>query len=271
MSKLNMEQLDTGYGEHLIIQGLNLEVPSGKVTSIIGPNGCGKSTLLKTIGRILKPNKGMVQLSGYDIHKMPTRELAKKLAILPQSPIAPEGLSVGELVSYGRFPHHSKSKLSLKDLEIVDWSLEITGLSDLKKCAVDTLSGGQRQRVWIAMAICQQAEVILLDEPTTYLDMAFQLEVLLLLKGLNEKYGTTIVMVMHDLNLAARVSDFMVAMRSGEIVQSGLPREVMTSETLRKVYDIDAYIIEDPVTRTKICQSYTLIKKPCEKSISMCV
>ncbi len=259
MSELKVEALKTGYQNEIIIDNLSIKFKKNKITSIIGSNGCGKSTLLKSIGRILKPMNGIIYLNGESIFKIPTRELAKELAILPQTPTAPYGITIFELVSYGRFPHNEK--LTKKDIEIVNWAIEATGLSEFKDKPVDRLSGGQRQRVWIAMALSQQTDIILLDEPTTYLDMAYQLEVLLLLKELNEKYNTTIIMVLHDLNLASRVSDELVAMRKGTIIKSGTPREVMTREVLKEVYDIDARIVFDEETDTTLCLSYTLIDK----------
>ncbi len=267
MSTIQVTDIQSGYGDTYVLEGFSLTIPKGKVTSIIGPNGCGKSTLLKTVGRIISPRKGDVVIDGKRVHSMPTKLLAQKMAILPQSPIAPEGITVAELVAYGRFPHHKGFKrINEKDLEIVNWALAQTGLEGLKDQPVDALSGGQRQRVWIAMAICQETDVILLDEPTTYLDMAFQLEVLLLLKRLNKAYGTTIVMVLHDINLAARVSDHMVAMRGGMLVKTGSPDAVVTREVLKTVYDIDANIVTDPMTHTRVCQSYALLKHEDEET-----
>ncbi|MFV0441558.1 MAG: ABC transporter ATP-binding protein [Lachnospirales bacterium] len=259
MSSVNIENLKTGYNDTIIINDLEIKFKENKISSIIGSNGCGKSTLLKSIGRILKPKNGVVYINGESISKKPTKVLAREMAILPQTPSAPYGITVFELVSYGRFPHNSK--LNKEDIEITKKAIKITGLQGFEDRSVDSLSGGQKQRVWIAMAICQQTDIILLDEPTTYLDMAYQLEVLLLLKELNEKYNTTIIMVLHDLNLASRVSHELIAMRDGSIVKSGTPEEVMTKETLREVYDIDANLIYDEATDTKVCLSYTLISK----------
>lgn len=259
MNAIQIQKVQAGYHNHVVIDALDLTLEKGKITSIIGPNGCGKSTLLKTVGRILTPTCGQVLLEGRDIHKTPTTELAKAMAILPQTPLAPEGLLVEELVAYGRFPHNKGFKrLTEADYEVVHWALEATGLYALREQPVDELSGGQRQRVWIAMALAQQTGIILLDEPTTYLDMAYQLEVLLLLEQLNRDHGTTIVMVLHDLNLAARFSHHMVAMRSGALIAAGTPDEVMTPAVLNSVYDIEAYIARDPVTHKKICQTYFL-------------
>lgn len=249
------------YENNLVVDNLNMQIPQGKITAIIGPNGCGKSTVLKTLGRILKPKNGAVYLNGNDIRQLSTREVAKKMAILPQSPLAPAGLTVGELVAYGRFPYQrGLGKLKPEDKNIIDWALAATKLTELEITAVDNLSGGQRQRVWIAMALAQQTDLILLDEPTTYLDLSYQLELLELLYQLNREQGCTIVMVLHDLNLAARFADYMVAIRRGNIIRHGSPGEVMTTEVLRETFCIDARIMADPRTGRPTCISYDLIK-----------
>ncbi|WP_353867171.1 ABC transporter ATP-binding protein [uncultured Sporomusa sp.] len=261
MNSIATENLSVAYEDNLIVDGLNMQVSQGKITTIIGPNGCGKSTVLKAVGRILKPKNGVVYLNGNDIRHLTTREVAKKMAILPQSPQAPAGLTVGELVAYGRFPYQrGLGKLTLEDQKIIAWALAATRLTELETTAVDTLSGGQRQRVWIAMALAQQTDLILLDEPTTYLDLSYQLEVLELLYRLNREQGCTIVMVLHDLNLAARFADYMVAIRCGSIVRHGSPEEVMTAAVLRDTFRIDARIITEPRTGRPTCISYDLIK-----------
>ena len=238
-----------------------MNIPKGKITTIIGPNGCGKSTVLKTIGRILKPKEGLVYLNGDDIRNLSTKEVAQKMAILPQSPQAQGGLTVGELVSYGRFPHKKGfGKLSPEDKKVIQWALDITKLTELEVTMVDNLSGGQRQRVWIAMALAQQTDLILLDEPTTYLDMAYQLEVLELLYNLNREESCTIVMVLHDLNLAARFADYMIAIRSGSIISHGTPEEIMTKKVLKDTFNIDAEIVWGSRTGRPTCISYELIK-----------
>lgn len=260
MNSLTTENLAVAYDDNLVVGGLDMQIPQGKITSIIGPNGCGKSTVLKAAGRILKPKNGVVYLNGDDIHRLTTKEVAQKMAILPQSPQAPAGLTVGELVAYGRFPHQRGfRKLTPDDRKIIQWALEVTKLSDHEITAVDNLSGGQRQRVWIAMALAQQTDLILLDEPTTYLDLAYQLEVLELLYRLNREQGCTIVMVLHDLNLAARFSDYMIAICCGDIIQHGTPEEVMTTRVLRETFHIDAEIVEEPRTGRPTCVSYDLI------------
>ncbi|APC84788.1 ABC transporter ATP-binding protein [Clostridium botulinum] len=261
MNSITTTNLAIAYEDKLIVDGLNMDIPKGKITTIIGPNGCGKSTVLKTVGRILKPKEGLVYLNGDDIRNLSTKEVAQKMAILPQSPQAQGGLTVGELVSYGRFPHKKGfGKLSSEDKKVIQWALDITKLTELEVTMVDNLSGGQRQRVWIAMALAQQTDLILLDEPTTYLDMAYQLEVLELLYNLNRKQSCTIVMVLHDLNLAARFADYMIAIRDGSIIKCGTPKEIMTKEVLKDTFNIDAEIVWGSKTGRPTCISYELIK-----------
>jgi len=254
MKSIETKNLDIAYDDTLIVKELNMQIPEGKITSIIGANGCGKSTILKAVGRILKPKKGVVHLSGQDISKLPTKEIAKKMAILPQTPTAPSGLTVGELVAYGRFPHQKGfGNLTEEDKRIVKWALTATKLSEFERREVDALSGGQRQRVWIAMALAQQTDLILLDEPTTYLDLAHQLEVLKLLYELNRNQKCTIVMVLHDLNLAARFSDYIIAIQKGDIIKHGAPEEVMTPEVLRKTFNINADVVIEPKSNRPVC------------------
>ncbi|MCP8970973.1 ABC transporter ATP-binding protein [Ectobacillus ponti] len=261
MVRLHTSDLNIGYGERTIVENLNVQVPDRKITTIIGANGCGKSTLLKAIARIIQPQSGTVILDGKNILQEPTKQLAKKLAILPQTPESAGGLTVGELVSYGRFPYQKGfGRLTKRDYDIVDWALEVTGTADFKYRPIDALSGGQRQRVWIAMALAQETDIILLDEPTTYLDMAHQLEVLELLQRLNTEQGRTIVMVLHDLNQAARFADYLIAMKDGRVVKAGPPEEVMMAETLRKVFHIQAEIGRDPLTNKPMCLTYNLLK-----------
>ncbi|EPY2304599.1 ABC transporter ATP-binding protein [Clostridium sporogenes] len=261
MNSITTTNLAIAYEDKLIVDGLNMNIPKGKITTIIGPNGCGKSTVLKTVGRILKPKEGLVYLNGDDIRNLSTKEVAQKMAILPQSPQAQGGLTVGELVSYGRFPHKKGfGKLSPEDKKVIQWALDITKLTELEVTMVDNLSGGQRQRVWIAMALAQQTDLILLDEPTTYLDMAYQLEVLELLYNLNREESCTIVMVLHDLNLAARFADYMIAIRSGSIISHGTPEEIMTKKVLKDTFNIDAEIVWGSKTGRPTCISYELIK-----------
>lgn len=262
MNSIATQNLAVAYEDHLVVDDLDMQIPQGRITTIIGPNGCGKSTVLKAVGRILKPKGGVVYLNGDDIRRLTTKEVAQKMAILPQSPQAPAGLTVGELVAYGRFPHQRGfGKLMPEDKKIIQWALEVTRLTEFETTAVDNLSGGQRQRVWIAMALAQQTDLILLDEPTTYLDLAYQLEVLELLYRLNREQGCTIVMVLHDLNLAARFADYMIAIRGGDIIQHGTPEEVMTAEVLKETFHIDAEIVKEPRTGRPTCISYDLIRQ----------
>ncbi|MBU5675926.1 ABC transporter ATP-binding protein [Alkaliphilus sp. MSJ-5] len=260
MNSIRAEKLDIAYDDILIVKSLNMDIPQGKITSIIGANGCGKSTVLKAVGRILKPKSGMVYLSGEDISKVSTKDIAKKMAILPQTPTAPNGLTVGELVAYGRFPHQRGfGNLTPEDKKIISWALSVTKLTEFEHREVDTLSGGQRQRVWIAMALAQQTDLILLDEPTTYLDLAHQLEVLKLLFDLNRNQGCTIVMVLHDLNLASRFSDYMIAIHKGTIIEHGSPQKVMTTEVLKKTFQIDAEIVNEPKSGRPVCITYDIL------------
>ncbi|REK58317.1 MAG: Fe(3+)-dicitrate ABC transporter ATP-binding protein [Thermobacillus sp.] len=262
MDRLITQDLAIGYDERLIVDGLNLSIPTGKITALVGSNGSGKSTILKTMARIMKPQRGSVLLDGKAIHSQSTREVAKQLAILPQNPVAPEGLTVRELVGYGRYPHQRGfGTMSREDREIVEWAIEVTGLVSFADRAVDQLSGGQRQRAWIAMALAQQTEILFLDEPTTYLDMAHQLEVLKLLQQLNEEQGRTIVMVVHDLNHATRYAHHMVAIKSGEIVAEGEPAKVTTKEVLREVFGIEADILFDPRTGVPLCLPFELFRE----------
>jgi len=259
MDVIATKQLELAYDDKSVVDNLNLSIAKGKITSLIGPNGCGKSTILKAAGRILKPKSGWVYLNGSDIQKLPTQEVAKDMSILPQTPAAPPGLTVWELVSYGRFPRRRRrSKLTAEDKDIITWALAKTRLLESAAAVVDNLSGGQRQRVWIAMAIAQQTDLILLDEPTTYLDMAYQLEVLELLEKLNRERKCTIAMVLHDLNLAARFSDCLIAVRNGKIVAEGTAEEIMVPEVLSDTFEIDAEIVRDPRTGKPACISYHL-------------
>lgn len=261
MVRLYTDAINIGYGERLIVKNLSVDIPDKKITTIIGSNGCGKSTLLKAITRIISHQSGSVVLDGENISKESTKILAKKMAILPQAPESASGLTVGELVSYGRFPYQKGfGRLTKKDYEVIDWALEVTGTTDFKFRPVDSLSGGQRQRVWIAMALAQETEIIFLDEPTTYLDMAHQLEVLELLQKLNEEQERTIVMVLHDLNQAARFADYIIALKDGEIVKAGSCEEVMNRHVLKKVFHIDAEIGRDPRTNKPMCVTYNLLK-----------
>ncbi|MEJ2885640.1 ABC transporter ATP-binding protein [Actinomycetospora sp. OC33-EN06] len=231
--------------------GLDLDVVDGTVTAVIGPNGCGKSTLLRTMARLLAPKHGHVLLDGRRLDAVPSREVATVLGVLPQDPTAPEGITVADLVARGRHPHQRWFRQwSTDDEEAVSEALEWTGMRDFADRTLDTLSGGQRQRVWISMALAQGTDVLLLDEPTTFLDLAHQVDVLDLVERLNQERGRTVVMVLHDLNLAARYAGRLVAMHHGEIAVAGTPHEVLTEDTVRDVFGLEARVIDDPVAGT---------------------
>lgn len=253
MTVLSAENLSLSYETTPIIHSLNLETPSGQITALIGPNGCGKSTLLRGLARLLKPKIGSVLLNGLAIQTIPTKQLAKELGILPQSPVAPEGITVRELVAQGRYPHQDWfQQWSHADEEALQKALTLTTLTHLTDRAVDTLSGGQRQRAWIAMALAQETDILLLDEPTTYLDLAHQLEVLELLVKLNQE-GKTIIMVLHDLNHAAHYADHLVALADGRISAQGTSHEVITEEIIRDVFGVESQVIPHPITGKPLC------------------
>ncbi|MCZ2807566.1 ABC transporter ATP-binding protein [Modestobacter sp. VKM Ac-2983] len=246
---LAAEDLTLAYGDRTVIEGLDLLVPPGRITAVVGANACGKSTLLRSMSRLLAPRSGRVLLDGKAVHRLPAKELARTLGLLPQSPIAPEGITVADLVGRGRHPHQRVfSRWSKEDDAAVAAALDATETTPLADRAVDELSGGQRQRVWIAMALAQQTDVLLLDEPTTFLDVAHQIEVLDLLTDLNRSRGTTIVMVLHDLNLAARYADHLVALSGGRIHSAGEPADVLTEECVRAVFGLDSQVIVDPTS-----------------------
>ncbi|GAP50641.1 ABC transporter ATP-binding protein [Streptomyces azureus] len=246
-SRLAARGVTVGYGARTVIDDLDVAIPPGVITTIIGPNGCGKSTLLRTLSRLLKPSKGTVVLDGDDIARLRTRDVARKLGLLPQAPVAPEGLTVADLVARGRHPHQSwLRQWSSDDADVVERALAMTGVSDLADRPVDALSGGQRQRVWISMTLAQGTDLLLLDEPTTYLDLAHAMDVLDLVDDLHES-GCTVVMVLHDLNLAARYSDNLIVMRAGSILAQGHPRDVLTAELLHEAFGLRAKVIDDPV------------------------
>ncbi|GAB6930926.1 ABC transporter ATP-binding protein [Paenibacillus sp. JCM 10914] len=243
------EHVVAGYENKTVIQDVSLEIPSHKISVIIGANGCGKSTLLKTMARLIKPDSGQVTLDGKPIGKLPPKPLARVLGLLPQSPIVPEGISVADLVGRGRFPHQSwMSSWSKKDEEAVAEAMDIMNITEFANHNIDELSGGQRQRVWIAMALAQQTDILLLDEPTTFLDITYQIEILDLLTDLNRKHGTTIVMVLHDINLSARYADHIIALYEGKLVAEGAPSSVITSSLIQDIFGLHCAVIEDPVS-----------------------
>jgi iron complex transport system ATP-binding protein len=257
MAALHASALTLKYDQRTVIEGLSAEIPEGKVTMIVGANACGKSTLLRGLSRLLKPAAGMVTLDGKDIHRRPAREVARILGLLPQHPTAPDGITVRDLVSRGRYPHQSFFRSgstggSADDERAVQDALTATETLDLAARNVDELSGGQRQRVWIAMALAQETEVLLLDEPTTYLDLAHQVEVLDLITDLNRRRGTTVAIVLHDLNLAARYADHVIAMKAGRIVAQGTSLEVVTEGLVRDVFGLESRVVPDPVSGTPL-------------------
>ncbi len=248
-SRLSSRNVTVGYGGAPVVHDLSVEIPDGQVTTIVGPNGCGKSTLLRTLARLLAPTSGEVVLDDAPITSMSTRDIATRLALLPQSPVAPEGLLVRDLVGRGRHPHQRWfSQWSKKDEEVVAAAMAMTDTTGLRDRPLDQLSGGQRQRAWIAMTLAQDTDLMLLDEPTTYLDLAHQVEVLELVCRLNRERSRTVAMVLHDLNLAARYSDLVVVMHGGRIVTQGPPAEVFTARMLSDVFGLEAEILSDPRT-----------------------
>ncbi|BBE48653.1 MULTISPECIES: ABC transporter ATP-binding protein [Rhodococcus] len=247
-SRLRAEKIELRYADRTIVDELSLEIPDGGFTVVVGPNGCGKSTLLRALGRMLTPRSGRVVLDGNDIRSYRTKEVARRIALLPQSPLSPGAISVADLVSRGRYPYQSMLRQwSPEDEHVVSEALNEVGMRYAADQLVDELSGGQRQRVWIAMTLAQRTPVLLLDEPTTFLDIAHQIEVLDLCSQLHQS-GRTLVAVLHDLNLAARYATHVVAMRSGKIVMQGSASDVFTPELLREVFDLEALVLEDPET-----------------------
>ncbi|WP_226343984.1 ABC transporter ATP-binding protein [Agilicoccus flavus] len=246
---LSAHGVTLGYGDRTVVEGLDLAVPAGEITVIVGANACGKSTLLRSLARLLTPSEGRIVLDGKELHERPTKEVARVLGLLPQSPIAPEGIVVGDLVARGRSPHQRMlTRWSREDDAAVAEALDLTDTASLADRSVDELSGGQRQRVWIAMALAQRTDILLLDEPTTFLDIAHQVEVLDLLTDLNRTRATTIVMVLHDLNLAARYADRLVAMCRGRMLADGAPQDVLTAELVEEVFGMRSQVTPDPVS-----------------------
>ena len=245
---LRAHAVDVGYGHRPVLAGIDFAVPDQSITAIIGPNGCGKSTLLRTLGRTLRPVGGHVSLDGEDLQRIAPKQLARRIAMLPQAPTAPEGITVTDLVARGRQPHQTwLRQWSASDDAAVQRALELTHTSDLAHETLDSLSGGQRQRVWIAFVIAQDAGILLLDEPTTFLDLAHAIDVLQLVESLHRERRRTVVMVLHDLNLAAQYAEHLVVMRAGSIVAEGPPAEVLTAGLLAEVFDLAADVIPNPV------------------------
>ena len=251
---IESHHLKISYGERVIVRDLSLALAPGEVTALIGPNGSGKSTVLRTLARLQTPSQGAIYLNGRNLAQCSTREIAKQLAMLPQSPDRPDGVTVRELVGYGRYPHQGLwREKSTEDKSAIDWAIAVTGLEALAERAVDSLSGGERQRAWIALALAQKTQVLLLDEPTTFLDIHHQLEILSLVRSLNQQAGITVGWVLHDLNQAAAYSDRLIFFRQGEVVAAGSPWEVMTPDIVREVFGVEMTIIPHPLHGRPTC------------------
>ncbi|WP_010296730.1 ABC transporter ATP-binding protein [Clostridium senegalense] len=261
MEAISVKNLSVAYENNTIIENMNLDIPKGKISIIIGANGCGKSTLLKTIARINKPKNGDIFINNRNIKSIKEKDIAKEVAFLPQGPSCPSGLTVRELVAYGRFPHQKIiGGLNNHDKEIIDWAIKETVLSEFADREIENLSGGQRQRAWIAMALAQETEIIMLDEPTTYLDMSYQLEVLEVLQKLNQEKNITVVIVIHELNNACRFADNIIGLKKGKIVCKGKPIEVINNSTLKEIYGINANIKESENGQYPVCMEYELFR-----------
>ncbi|MER1998836.1 MAG: ABC transporter ATP-binding protein [Lysinibacillus sp.] len=246
-------QLTAGYDQRIILKEIDVVIPQNKISIIIGANGCGKSTLLKSMARLIKPTSGEILLDGTSIFKMASKQLAKTVGLLPQTPVVPEGITVADLVGRGRFPHQSlMGNWSKEDYEAVANALEMMNITEFADRPIDELSGGQRQRVWIAMALAQQTDILFLDEPTTYLDITYQVEILDLLTELNKKHGITIVMVLHDINLSARYADHLFAVKDGQLLAQGSPADIITSDLIEDVFNLKCHVISDPISNSPL-------------------
>ena len=262
MEAISVKNLTVSYENNTIIEEMNLSIPKGKISIIIGANGCGKSTLLKTISRINKAKSGDIFINNKNIKNVREKSIAKEVAFLPQGPVCPNGLTVKELVAFGRFPHQKMiGGLNTHDKEVIDWAIEETGLSEFADREIENLSGGQRQRAWIAMTLAQETEIIMLDEPTTYLDMSYQLEVLEVLQKLNREKNITVVIVLHELNNACRFADNIIGLKKGKVICEGKPIDVINKENLKEIYGIDANIKESENGEYPICMEYELLRE----------
>lgn len=254
---LEVKDLTLGYGDYVVLKDINVKIPKNKITILVGSNGCGKSTLLKTMARLLNPISGKVILGDINIFDKSSKEIAKELAILTQNPSAPDDLTVFNLVKQGRYPYQKWfNQWSKEDERIVDYALEKTGLTDIRNKKISDLSGGQRQRVWIAMTLAQETDIIILDEPTNHLDIKYKIEVIDLLKNLNKQENRTIIMVLHDINLATRYADNIIAVKDGKVYAQGNPKEVITEKVIKEVFDINSLIIECPLFKVPMCITY---------------
>lgn len=258
MVPIEANNIDLGYEENIVINNISVEIPKNKITVLIGSNGCGKSTLLRSFARLLKPKNGNIMINGHDIKNTHTKKIAKELAILPQNPVISGSMKVRDLVEMGRFPYQNwRNKLTQNDNEIIDNALNSTNIKELEDRTLDSLSGGQRQRAWIAMVLAQGTDIILLDEPTTYLDITYQIEILDLLYKLNRNHGITIVMVLHDLNLSSRYADHIIALKNKKIYKQGSPENVVTKEAIKDIFEMDCEIIKDPFYKTPMYVPYS--------------
>lgn len=266
MESISVKNLSVAYESNVIIENMNLCIPKGKISIIIGANGCGKSTLLKTIARINKLKNGDIFINNKNIKKVKEKDIAREVAFLPQGPVCPSGLTVRELVAYGRFPHQKMiGGLNSHDKEVIDWAIEETGLSEFADREVENLSGGQRQRAWIAMTLAQETEIIMLDEPTTYLDMSYQLEVLEVLEKLNKEKQITVVIVLHELNNACRFANNIIGLKKGKVICEGRPIDVITKESLKEIYGVEAHLQVSENGEYPICMEYELLRGDYEK------
>ncbi|QNO14243.1 ABC transporter ATP-binding protein [Alkalicella caledoniensis] len=261
MEAISVKKLSVAYDDNLIIDNMSLTIPKGEISIIIGANGCGKSTLLKSIARIIKPKRGDIYINGKSIKGQKEKKIATQVAFLPQGPICPSGMTVKELVAYGRFPHQKMiGGLKKHDKEVIDWAISETGLKEFADREIESLSGGQRQRAWIAMTLAQETDIIMLDEPTTYLDMSYQLEVLQVLERLNKEKKITVVMVLHELNNACRFASNIIGLKKGEIVCKGVPMEAINKGNLKEIYGIDVKLQLSDNKRYPICVDYDLLR-----------
>ena len=262
MEAISVKNLKVAYENNTIIEDLSISFPKGKISIIIGANGCGKSTFLKTIARINKPKNGDIFINDKNIKQIKEKDIAKEVAFLPQGPVCPSGLTVKELVAFGRFPHQKMvGGLNSHDKEVIEWAIKETGLTEFADREVENLSGGQRQRAWIAMTLAQETEIIMLDEPTTYLDMSYQLEVLEVLQKLNKEKNITVIIVLHELNNACRFADNIIGLKKGKLICQGRPKDVITKETLKDIYGIDASLEFSENGEYPICTEYELLRE----------
>lgn len=251
MNTLRSNKVFSGYNDRIIVNDVNIEIPRGKISVILGSNGCGKSTMLKTFCRLLKPASGEIILNDKSLSNINSKEIARTIGLLPQSSQAPEGIKVIDLIARGRFPYRKPmSSMTREDYDAIAEAMEFMGITNLADKSVDELSGGQRQRVFIALALAQKTDILFLDEPTTYLDISYQIEILDLLKDLNRERKITIVMVLHDINLSTRYADYIFAMKDGRLIRQGTPLEVITVDNIREIYGLTSKVIRDPVSNS---------------------